>query len=137
MTVSLNQARTYLQQLDLTYLADAMCAESYPLPRWSRQDAVHGLQLYKDFLWLQKIHPDVNLVPTREIDECWHNHILYTKHYAHDCLHIFGHFLHHEPAVPGEDDAALAQFYLKTKALFLEEFKRPLGLSIDISNSTP
>ena len=75
----LDAARSYWQQLDLTYLADTMCADSYPLPRWTRQDALHCIRLYKNFLWLHKQHPAAVLVPTREIDECWHNHILHTR----------------------------------------------------------
>ena len=44
-------ARTYLQVLDLSYIADAMCAESYPLPRWKREEVLRALRLYKNFLW--------------------------------------------------------------------------------------
>jgi hypothetical protein len=130
-------ARTYLQVLDLSYIADAMCAESYPLPRWKREEALRALRLYKNFLWLHKLHPNTPLVPTREIDECWHNHILYTQNYQHDCKHIFGHYLHHAPSQPGEDDAVLMRDYLQTKELYLQEFKQPLSLLIDVSPNSP
>ena len=136
-TVTVDAARTYWHTLDLTYLADVMCADSYPLPRWTQSDALRCVQLYKNFLWLNKLHPGTALVPTREIDECWHNHILYTKNYLHDCLHLFGHYLHHDPKKPGDDDAALAQDYLHTKALYLQEFNQPLSLIIDVSTATP
>src|SRR5258708_5714040 len=78
----LDQAKNYLDTLDLSYLADAMSSASYPMPRWQRETALQSLQRYKNFLWLHKLHPKVSLVPTKEIDECWHNHILYTRDYA-------------------------------------------------------
>lgn len=125
--ISLEQARSYLSQLNLQYIVNSMCAESYALPRWTREDALHCEQLYKDFLLLQKKHFPEHLVPTREIDEFWHNHILSTKNYMNDCQHIFGHYLHHEPAVPGDEKLLITQ-YLKTKEFYLEEFKHPLEL---------
>lgn len=121
-------ARSYLESLDLTYIAEAMCAVTYPLPRWNMIDAKRCEALYKDFLLLQKKHLPTPLVPTREIDEFWHNHILYTKNYFHDCMNIFGHYLHHEPASPNEDQKQLIDNFLLTKQLYFEEFKRPLEL---------
>jgi hypothetical protein len=131
-----NQAREYLARLDLSYLVNAMCAEHYPLPRWSQQDAEHCIKLYKNFLLLHHLHPGVTLVPTKEIDECWHNHILHTKKYHRDCEQIFGHHLHHDPAQPGEDDAGLVNAYQHTKELFLQAFGYPITSSvIDVSNA--
>jgi hypothetical protein len=122
----LEDARHYLQQLDLTYIVDAMCSESYPLPRWTRPDALHCCQLYKNFLLLFKKHLPEPLVPSRQIDEFWHNHILYTQNYINDCKHIFGHYLHHQPAAPNEDMTQMVSDYLKTKQYYLDEFKHSL-----------
>ncbi len=126
--VSLEDARHYLDQLDLQYLIDAMCAPQYPLPRWTPEAAMACVALYKQFLWLQKKHFPSSLVPTREIDECWHNHILHTKQYLHDCMQIFGFYLHHQPLLPNEDTQQLRDDFLKTKQLYLEEFNQPLTL---------
>lgn len=128
-TMTLEQARDYINQLDLHYIIDTMCHESYPLPRWTVSDAQMGCQLYKNFLYLIKKHPQESFVPTREIDEFWHNHILYTKKYSHDCMQIFGHYLHHEPADRDENPTILIAQYEKTKQLYLEEFKQPLRLT--------
>ncbi|MBV9575511.1 MAG: hypothetical protein JO149_02680 [Gammaproteobacteria bacterium] len=128
--ISLAAAKHYLHQLDLNYIAELMCATHYPLPRWTQADALHCLQLYKNFLFLQKKHLPLPLVPTREIDEFWHNHILYTRNYFHDCEQIFGHYLHHQPASPMEDKEKLAQDFLRTKALYCEEFKEPLTVML-------
>ena len=119
-------ARAYLDQLDCGYIIDAMCAESYPLPRWTREDATHCCKIYKNYLWLIKIHPNATLVPTREIDEFWHNHILYTKRYTDDCQQIFGYYLHHNPLSPNEDTTKLIREFSLTKQLYLETFNEAL-----------
>lgn len=133
MSTDLEETRRHLQGLDLTYIVDAMCAPHYPLPRWTREDALHCCQLYKNFLFLLKKHLPTPLVPTREIDEFWHNHILYTRHYARDCELIFGHYLHHEPASPTEDSQTLVNDFRLTKQLYLEEFGEPLVLGFTSS----
>jgi hypothetical protein len=126
--ISLQAARLYIEQLDLNYIIEAMCSPSYALPRWTVSDATRCLRLYKNFLFLQKKHLPESLVPSRQIDEFWHNHILYTKNYLHDCLNIFGHYLHHQPASPNEDSQYLVQHYLKTKAFYFAEFGESLDL---------
>lgn len=132
--VSYESARQYINQLDLHYIVDSMCSGSYPLPQWEEQDALHCLKLYKNFLLLQKKHLPDSLVPSREIDEFWHNHILYTKNYFQDCVNIFGHYLHHEPASPDENQELLVDAYLKTKQLYLAEFGEPLELILSSQN---
>lgn len=125
MVVSLERARAYLDQLDLGYIVKAMCAPSYALPRWVESEAKHCERIYKNFLLLAKLHPNEAIVPTRQIDEFWHNHILYTKQYTEDCLNIFGHYFHHQPASEEEGEGLVNQF-LKTKQYYLEAFGESL-----------
>jgi hypothetical protein len=127
-TVSVEKAREYIEQLDFGYLVDTMCSEAYPLPRWAREEARTACQLYKNFLYLNKCHPQQILVPTREIDECWHNHILHTQKYHRDCMHIFGFYLHHAPLDPNENPQELLSHYEKTKQLYFDTFKQSLIL---------
>lgn len=127
MQPSLESAKVYLAQLDLTYIINAMCAPEYPLPRWLEADAIRCAQLYKNFLYLQKKHLPLPLVPTKEIDEFWHNHILYTREYFHDCEQTFGHYLHHAPASPKENKVQLVDDYLRTKKLYFAEFGEVYG----------
>lgn len=129
--VSIEEARQYIDQLDLSYIVDAMCAPHYPLPRWTLADANRCCQLYKNFLFLFKKHLPISLVPTREIDEFWHNHILYTQQYFQDCERIFGHYLHHAPALPGDHPQQLVNDFQMTKRLYFDEFKQPLILERD------
>lgn len=125
---SLEEARAYIEQLDLTYLVDSMCAENYPLPRWTRDDALKCAALYKNFLLLFKAYPKERLVPTREIDEFWHNHILYTKQYHSDCQRVFGHYLHHQPALPTDDHSVLVNDFLTTQQLYFAMFKKHMTI---------
>lgn len=128
VNISLEQARDYLERLDLGYIIQVMCSETYVLPRWTFEDAMQCAALYKNFLFLQKKYPSQTFVPSKQIDEFWHNHILYTKNYTHDCMNIFGHYLHHEPASPGEDMAQLVADYVRTKELYQAEFGSPLEI---------
>lgn len=128
MSKTLEEARAYIAQLDLDYIVKSMCAPTYPLPRWTEENAKRCAQLYKNFLFLHKKHAGQALVPSRHIDEFWHNHILHTQQYTKDCQAIFGHYLHHDPALPDESTDHLIDNYLKTKAYYLEEFKQPLEL---------
>lgn len=123
--ISLEHARAYLAQLDLSYIVKAMCSPSYALPQWVEAEARHCERLYKNFLLLSKMHAGEPLVPTRQIDEFWHNHILYTQQYTEDCLQIFGHYFHHAPASEGEGPSLVQQF-IKTKQYYLEAFGEEL-----------
>ena len=131
--ISFEAAREYIAKLDLAYISESMCTESYSLPRWTKEDAGKCCQLYKNFLLLQKKHLPLPLVPTREIDEYWHNHILHTKNYVEDCEHIFGHYLHHQPKTPADASDTLIADFLQTKALYLAEF----GVSLTLQDNPP
>lgn len=64
---------------------------------WDYSLAMDLSDMYRAFLFLCKIYPDQVIVPTREVDEFWHLHILDTQNYAIDCQNIFGKYLHHYP----------------------------------------
>lgn len=124
----LAEAESYLHQLDLGYVRNKMCSSHYPLPRWPEALALKCEQLYKRFLLLLLKHPREPLVPTRDMDEFWHNHILFTKNYTQDCLALYGCYMHHTPSDPDNQDeiSALVPHYQRTKILYEAEFKEPL-----------
>ncbi|MCW5589857.1 MAG: hypothetical protein KIT27_09375 [Legionellales bacterium] len=127
MSVNLETARQYWEDLNFDDICTSMCSTSYPLPRWSRPQAELCLLLYKRFLWLMVKYPQHKLVPTREIDECWHNHILNTQRYTQDCLQLAGYYLHHEPSYPDNlDQQKLAQQFTLTCNLYRQEFGEEL-----------
>ena len=74
---------------------------------WSKEQTTKAIARYKMFLLLVYLYPDSKIVPTKEIDRVWHQHILDTFKYNHDCQFLFGRFLHHFPyggiTQPGEE----------------------------------
>jgi len=127
---SLEQAKQYLDQLDLSYIKKKMCAEHYPMPRWQSELADVGEKLYKRYLWLLVKYPDQHLVPTRDIDEFWHNHILYTQRYTEDCEALFGRYIHHHPSDPddNEDMTNITKQFQLTQKLYQQEFGENLQI---------
>lgn len=77
---------------------------------WPLQKADSVEKLYKAYLLLFALYPCEEHVPTPDIDEMWHSHILDTYKYMADCHDIFGFYLHHYPylGMLGTEDAALA-----------------------------
>jgi hypothetical protein len=85
-------------------------------------------QEYRRFLALNLAYPDADIVPCKLVDEIWHQHILDTHAYHHDCDAIFGSYLHHFPyfGMRGEDDAqALNDAYADTLARYRQAFGEP------------
>lgn len=123
---SLINQETYWRELDLQYLADQVCDENYPLAQWKPDLAAKGLLLYKRFLWLCLKYPDSALVPTKDMDEFWHNHILHTRRYFKDCQNLFGRYLHHIPSDPNGDFDELKKGFALLEKLYSEEFNEPL-----------
>ena len=84
---------------------------------------------YRRFLHLHILFPEKELVPTKMIDEVWHQHILDTRAYADDCERIFGHFLHHYPyfGMNGkEDQVNLQSTFEETQEVWIKEFGEPM-----------
>ena len=66
-------------------------------PDMTENEILIAVKQYKRFLNLKIKYPNLNLVPTDDIDMIWHAHILDTEQYAKDCANLFGTFLHHNP----------------------------------------
>jgi len=64
-------------------------------PQWSISKTKKMEKLYKKFLYLSLLYPDKMLVPTKDLDEYWHHHILDTQKYYSDCMNMFGAIFHH------------------------------------------
>ena len=83
---------------------------------------------YRKFLALRLAHPHAEIVPCGIVDEMWHQHILDTIAYRHDCDRIFGRFVDHFPyfGMRGDDDArALDDAYSETLSLYKSAFGTP------------
>lgn len=56
------------------------------------------------------------------VDELWHTFILFTQEYADFCEQVAGRFLHHAPAVPGDERRKLQSSYGVFQAGYAELF---------------
>jgi hypothetical protein len=101
----------------------------------TQPQADRGIARYKMFLHLLYLYPNGTIVPTQEIDQVWHQHILDTRKYAQDCQWLFGYFVHHYPYFGMGSDAdrqALETAFAGTRRLFAEYFG--IDLTEDICN---
>ena len=112
----------YIQNLDLQYLVSRLVNKH----KWIVEEAQETVRKYKNFLILSFLYPDVFIVPTKPIDELWHDHILHTENYTRDCHQIFGQYLHHQPSTDTpEEKTKLDNSYSKTANLYEKEFGEP------------
>ncbi len=106
--------RDYLDALDLNQVRERVIKEQ----GWDVKRAKEAEKWYKRFLRLHKLYPRVAIVPTLDIDEMWHNHILFTRKYHEDCQRIFGHYFHHSPS----GDEAPNHEFAETMKLYMQQF---------------
>lgn len=120
---ALEDARNNINSLDLTHVINRVVKEK----KWSpRMGQVAG-KFYRNFLLLCKKHPKAHLSPTLQIDEIWHAHILYTQDYHAFCDKVFGKYLHHQPLMPGAEEAEANNDAIGLlQKLHQEEFGEPI-----------
>jgi hypothetical protein len=83
---------------------------------------------YRKFLALRLSRLEANIVPCKIVDEMWHQHILDTIAYRHDCDAIFGRFMDHYPYFGTRgpaDEQDLADAYDETLDCYQEAFGDP------------
>ncbi|MBD2121481.1 glycine-rich domain-containing protein-like [Trichocoleus sp. FACHB-262] len=109
-------------------------------PQWTKLQATRAIARYLGFLYLVGQYPRLQLVPTQEIDQVWHQHILDTHKYAEDCQHLFGRFIHHFPylGTRGEaDQQDWQRAYALTQVLFRKHFGLDLATAAAPSDCEP
>jgi len=118
--------------LDLAYLGrkllddDAFEAERRNGERlWDQERVDRALNEYKQFLALMLWNPDAVLVPSEDIDEVWHTHVLNTARYQADCQAIFGCFQHHSPTFGESEEVQDA--HMKGRDETLDLFEAAFG----------
>jgi hypothetical protein len=92
---------------------------------WCQEYTDHVEKRYRRYLGMVRAQPNGSVVPTRDIDLFWHQHILDTRAYSADCDRVFGYFLHHFPylGMRGPDDAAeLVNRFEETKVAYAHLF---------------
>lgn len=128
MSGNLQEIKKYIDCIDFSQLTEKMIHYN----GWLREDAEETCLQYRRFLFLNRKYCTQEtgaLVPSEDIDEFWHAHILNTKAYMKDCDAIFGRYLHHYPFFgidEASDISALYRKLEKTAQLYLKEFNEPL-----------
>ncbi|HXQ73663.1 MAG TPA: hypothetical protein VN844_24390 [Pyrinomonadaceae bacterium] len=104
---------------------------------WDEAKLARTEQEYLKFLALNYAYPGLTIVPDKDVDEFWHQHILDTRAYANDTMSIFGYFLHHFPYLGTRgpaDEERLAQCYSDTRDLYEIHFqKQGHGKTLQVS----
>lgn len=95
---------------------------------WDKKRIALAEKEYRRFLYLIKIHPEEGLVPSEDVDEFWHYHILDTRKYANDCQTLFGYFLHHNPNL-AKGSEELEKLFKRTKELYRKSFQNEVRRS--------
>ncbi|MFT6632875.1 MAG: hypothetical protein ACJAS4_002843 [Bacteriovoracaceae bacterium] len=107
-------------------------------PGWSIEKADRVAEKYKAYLYLVAKYPDKKIVPSKEVDEFWHAHILDTYKYMVDCDAIFGTYFHHYPYFGMQDEADkkdLDNSFQSTYELYLKEFPSVYSKEIIAKNA--
>lgn len=80
---------------------------------WSKDKAAEQVGKYRNFL--KMISTGMTCVPTKDVDEVWHTHILDTEEYTKDCQRCFGYYVHHRPYLA---DDTLQRSWKETNAAY-------------------
>lgn len=90
-TVAISSRRSML-----AYEFDPLIHRMVDKHGWTEEDAHGTFEDMKRFLFLAA-ETGKPVVPTKKIDEIWHDFILFTEDYEEFCLVHAGRFLHHRP----------------------------------------
>jgi len=90
--------------------------------KWTPRKAYEVAKLYRNFLYISKQYADEKLVPSQQIDDFWHEHVLDTKKYHIDCDKIFGEYFHHNPANKNKLTPEYQQGFERLQELHRQEF---------------
>jgi hypothetical protein len=121
-TIDVDAAMALMQTIDLAGVTAKLRHDQ----DWTEAEAATAVLRYRRFLCMYYLDRDLMLVPARDIDKVWHQHILYTREYARDCERVFGSFLHHGPSTDdSEEQEELRTHFAKTETRYAELFGEP------------
>lgn len=128
---SIEEAKEYIYSLNFDRIINKLVAQDH----WLRDDAEKSFHMFKGFLYLKKKYPLFkSLVPSKDIDDCWHAFILDTAYYRATCKTLFNKeypeqdgYLDHYPYFGLDDNGnknpkILADAFAATQDLYFKEF---------------
>lgn len=140
LAVTTEEKLRRIDELDLDPIAFKLVHPEPDVEGMSIAEAERAVVKYRRFLKLIVMYPEQAIVPSKEIDEVWHTHILDTLKYPEDCDAIFGFFLHHFPylGTRGEDDKqGWLESFKTTCDLYREHFGEELQAFSSASAQLP
>ena len=119
---------TRLSRLDLD-ATDVAFPFSARLARdngWPREFAAEAIEEYRKFCFLA-VHAGHPVTPSDEVDQVWHLHLTYSRHYWDTlCRDTLGRPLHHGPTEGGAaEDDKFRDWYDNTLASYRRYFGEP------------
>lgn len=118
---TIEEAKNYIYQIDFSEIVKNMVDRS----GWIEIDAKKTATLYRNYLFLNKKYKDKYvIIPSKDIDDFWHHHILDTKRYKLDCKNIFPEFFHHDPnfEIKEKNTESISDHFKITQQLHMQEF---------------
>ncbi len=89
---------------------------------WSRRYAARVVEEYRRFAFLA-MRAGHEVTPSDEVDQAWHLHLTYTRHYWGPFIKALGRPLHHGPTAGGAGEKArYRENYEKTLASYKAQF---------------
>lgn len=121
--------KEYIEALDFYWIEQKLTSPSSDGFRkvWTHEGVRDAIRQYKNFMMLVKLYDgtEEKIVPSVEVDEIWHNHILDTNAYFKDCDIIYGKYMHHFPyfGMRGEANFQdLNNSFDRTQELYFKHF---------------
>lgn len=116
----LEKIREYIYSFDLSYVTDRLINKC----GWRKIDALQTEKYYRNFLFLNKMYG--KMPPPEDVDQFFHEHILFTEKYFLDTQIIFQKYFHHTPIDPKKisllDDANIQEQFNRYQELHKKVF---------------
>ena len=90
---------------------------------WSHEFALKVIDEYRRFAYLAMVSGH-EVTPSDEVDQAWHLHLTYTRHYCGPFRHALGADFHHGPTAGGASEMVR---YADNYAATLESYQREFG----------
>ncbi|MCG9628398.1 hypothetical protein L1D34_26635, partial [Vibrio mediterranei] len=103
-----SEVRAAILDIDFTWIERKLTKPDPNISKvWTLEGVKDAISQYRNFMFLLYLyHKDHKVVPSIEVDEIWHHHILDTRKYFSDCEEVYGEYMHHFPyfGMRGESD---------------------------------
>ncbi len=120
---------TTIQSIDMDFLTKQIQKKL----DWSDQRIKNALIRYRQYLYITAVQ-EKPIIPTKDVDDVWHQHILNTKLYSRHCDMIYGKMLHHQPFDSEESKKESDALKLPdiAKEYFKEDYPEPSDEQISV-----